>query len=308
MIRALRGTDLVLLVGFGGRALPNQAKTRQSLGREEGGARSWEAFLTSWLPLESHHSWIATEEGRIQGLISARERQGRTAWEVNHLFLTEDGPSQAVCLALLEHVATVPEERVEKVFLRLPKENPLVDVARRAGYFPYLTEFLYTRDQTPASQTQLPVYPNLRRRAPADDPELFRLYQAAIPETVRRAEAMTYREWRESREEAQRGKKDSVWLREGSITGWLRITSAGGARQLDLLAHPEEEEGLSRLLDYGLARLAAKPSMLCLVAEHQHRLTPLLESAGFVATETYLVLVKQRAVRLPQRGLVPAAV
>ena len=306
MIRALRGTDLVLLVGFGGRALPNQAKTRQSLGKEEGGAHSWEAFLTTWLALEGHHTWIATDDGRIQGLISARQRQGHAAWEVNHLFLAEDGPCEDTCLALLEHVAAAPEAQVEKVFLRLTQESPLVDIARRAGYYPYLTEILYTWQQAHPSPSLLPTYPNLRRRASADDPELFRLYQAAVPETVRRAEAMTYREWRESREATQRGKKEFVWLREGSITGWLRLTSSGGTGQLDLLAHPQEEEGLDRMLEYGLASLSASATLLCLAAQGQETLRRQLELAGFIPSATYIAFVKQRAVRLPQRGLVPA--
>jgi len=79
----------------------------------------------------------------LASLASARMRSGVRAWEVDRLHIKEPDSGQA--LDLLEQVVYSAGSRgAERVFLRVPCDSQIVDVARRAGFFAYYEEIHLT--------------------------------------------------------------------------------------------------------------------------------------------------------------------
>ena len=99
------------------RPLHNSTFWRQSLAR-----RSDRVTVGDWNGLD------------LASMASARIRSGVRAWEVDRLHLKEPDSSQA--LDLLEKIVQGAGSRgAERVFLRVPCDSPVVDVARRVGFF-----------------------------------------------------------------------------------------------------------------------------------------------------------------------------
>ncbi len=138
-------TDLVALVSFDGRVYPNEAKPWDRLGLDER-ARPLETALEQWFSFATgKHTWVSVRGATIRGLVSARRRAKPSAWEVEVLIDADE--DKGVILSLFSRmVAGIVKLGAERVFLRLDVDSPLVDTARRAGFFPYLEEMLYRRD------------------------------------------------------------------------------------------------------------------------------------------------------------------
>jgi hypothetical protein len=311
MIRSIRPPDLMRLLGFTRRAVPNEALAWHNLQREPDSALPARAFLQQWLSLEENrHTWVSVRRHRLTGLISARNRSGHSAWEIDRLLLDPDGDYETDCLALLDHVGAVGGDAgMEKLFLRLPVGSSLVEVARQAGFLPYKVETLYRRD-TPVNGYRAAAKGlslRMRPRAGRDEQALFRLYTSAMPRPIQHHEGITLSEWRDARErdpEARR-KKDYVLERDGRIAAWVHAVAQGRGGQFFLLVDPESEELMPDLLRYALALLEGRNPVLTLVPERQLRLQRLLEEHGFAALGEYCTLVKHMTVRVRQLQFVP---
>ncbi|MER3419818.1 MAG: hypothetical protein C4290_04500, partial [Chloroflexota bacterium] len=141
--RTVRPTDLVALVSFDGRVYPNEAHTWERLGcRPEppsllgSAVEQWFSFATG------RHTWISIQGQTIRGLISARPRGTRAAWEVDCLIAATTDPER-VALDLFERLsAGGMRYGAQKVFLRLEAGSDLIRPARTAGFVPYATERL----------------------------------------------------------------------------------------------------------------------------------------------------------------------
>jgi hypothetical protein len=298
--RTVRPTDLVALVSFDGRIYPNEAKTRDRLGREESSPSPLESALEQWFSFATgRHTWISVRGSTLRGLISARRRSSNAAWEVDCLInATED---ESVCLSLLDRVS---EEAgrcgAEKVFLRLPADSGVVPIARRAGFVSCVVEDLYSH-QGPVSAERRdgagPTLP-LRRRARADAYPLFQLYNAAVPEPVRSVEAATFAEWLAAQERhwLTRRSAQLVLERDGGLGAWIRTAAADDIGRFDLLVHPQEKDLLKALLIAALTRLSGQGVLLTLVPEYQEPLARLLERLGFERQDRYVVMAKRTAV------------
>ncbi|UCH87015.1 MAG: hypothetical protein JSU97_01015, partial [Dehalococcoidia bacterium] len=199
-IRPLRPADLVFLASLWARGKPpfgpayrNEAQTWERLGLVDPGFRLLESTLKPWLPLAGRrHTWIAARGLRTCGLASVRRRSGPSAWEVEYLTVGQE--DETPCLTLLEQMSQgLGREGVEKVFLRLKADSPLLGTIRQAGFFPYLKERLLAIDRAPRDLE--PARLPLRERTSADVLPLFQLYNASVPVAVRRHEAATLREW-----------------------------------------------------------------------------------------------------------------
>src|SRR4030042_2306385 len=142
MIRPFLPIDLIDIL-LQGKSLSNRAKTKGNISRQERRFLTSATLLGQWLnPQGRRSSWVWAKGLRLQGLASARNRSSTSAWEVDRLLLSED--DEECCLSLLERLSLVGEESgVEKVFLRLPDESPLVDAAKETGFAPHIHETLY---------------------------------------------------------------------------------------------------------------------------------------------------------------------
>jgi len=304
--RGVRPTDLVALVSFDGRVYPNEAKTRDRLGREESSPSPLESALEQWFSFATgRHTWISVRGSTLRGLISARRRSSNAAWEVDCLI--DASGDDAGCLSLLDRVSEeAGRGGAEKIFLRLAADSSVVPIARRAGFAPCVIEDRYSH-QGPVSAERLDRLAGqsrassalpLRRRSRADAYPLFQLYNAAVPEPVRRVEGATFAEWLAAQERhwLRRRSAQLVLERSGYLGAWIRTAADGDIGRFDLLAHPRELDLLEPLLMAALARLPGQGVLLALVPDYQEPLARLLERLGFERQGQYVVMAKRTAV------------
>ena len=310
-VRTVRPTDLVALVAYDGRVYPNEAVTRDRIGKEmsphplETALEQWFSFATG------RHTWISVKGATLRGLASARRRGSKAAWELDCLIdAAEDDPG--VLMSLLDQVAAdAGRAGAEKVFLRVDSASHMAQAACRCGFSAYLTERLLTADGGPRSEPnaeRAAASRALRRWGRADAYPTFRLYNRWTPEPVRRLEAVTFREWLAARERVSppRGTRQWVLEREGQISGWLRTAAVGELGRFDLLADPAAPELLDHLIDAALARLRAQSTLLTLAPEFAVGLRERLERRGFAQRGEFVVLVRRTTRPVPMSELAPA--
>ena len=314
--RTVRPTDLVALVSFDGRVCPNEAKTRDRLGREESSPSPLESALEQWFSFATgRHTWISVRGSTLRGLISARRRSARAAWEIDCLI--NAAGDEALCMSLLDHVSEeAGREGAEKIFLRVNADSPVAPIARRAGFVPFVAETGYVHQGPVSSARPDGSAPrdavddstlSLRRRSRADAYPLFQLYNVAVPESVRRVEGATFAEWLAAQERhwLTRRSAQLVLERNGYLGAWSRTAADGDIGRFDLLVHPREMKVLEPLLLAALARLAGQGILLALVPEYEEPLARLLSRLGFETKGQYVVMAKRTAVLVKKPRLAP---
>lgn len=305
MIRSLYPIDLVALLFFSRRALPNEAITRDRLGRAS--LLSLEALLEHWFSLRGRrYTWLSSDRGRILGVVSVRSCSSPAAWQIDYLQVSDEER----CLSLLERMsAFAAEQGVKRIFLRLPSGSPLMEGARRAGFSCYTKDYIYRYDRGVGQRAVESLAPYvLRPRASDDEYRLFELYSAAVPASVRTAEGITLNEWQESRDRGSwlERHREFVLQKQGRLVGWLRINAARGMGCFEILFHPQEQEGLEWLVNRGLMCLDGKSPIFCIVSAFQGQLRALLERLGFQEVAEYSTLLKEIALKVREPSFAPA--
>jgi hypothetical protein len=302
--RTVRPTDLVALVAYDGRVYPNEAVTRDRVGTEAA-PHPLEAALEQWFSFATgRHTWISIKGATLRGLISARRRGSNAAWEIDCLIDAADDDS-GVLMSLLDQVASdAGRARAEKIFLRVPVASDVIGTARSTGFVPYATERLLAagpdRDRT---TTVTPIDGvTFRRWAKADAEPTFRLYNRWMPETVRRSEAVTFREWLAARERISptHGTYQQVVEHDGRIAGWLRAAATGEAGRFDVMADPDQPELLGALIDAAVARLREPAALYTLVPEFATGLRERLIERGFVEQGEFALLARRTVRTAPE--------
>lgn len=308
-VRTVRPTDLVALVAYDGRVYPNEALTRDRIGREAS-AHPLEAALEQWFSFATgRHTWISVRGATLRGLVSARRRGSNAAWEVDCLIdAAEDDPD--VLMSLLDRLAAdAGRAGAEKVFLRAGAGSDIVRTACRCGFTGYVTEWLLAARREALPVAAAPLVPGLRRWSRADAHPAFRLYNRWAPEPVRRLEAPTLREWLAARERVAPGRAARQWVvpHDERIAGWLRTAADGEHGRFDLMADPDAPELLDQLVDVALARLREQSAVYTLVPEFAPGLRERLERRGFVLQGEYVVMARRNVRPVEAPELVPAA-
>lgn len=305
MLRALQPMDLVALASRQ-RSLVDEAQPRGQLEHRERHELPPSSLVWDCLPWgKGRRTWVWLDRGQICGLVSIRYRQSGNTWEVAHLCLRDLTLGQE----LLDRLSWLGGERgVERIFLRLPQDSPLLEVAQRSGFSGYLRESLFrSSERQPKNALGAPsltLRPHYRR----DELGLFQLYNAAVPLAVRQARGLTFVEWGESQEKPlQRGPfHELVGEKEGQVVGWVRLQARGERGSFELLAHPGAPSVSVALLDYCLGNLEAPSrSIFCLAAEFQRDLQEHLRQRGFEEVAQYSLLVKKTTARVRQTCLAP---
>jgi hypothetical protein len=304
-------------VSFDGRVYPNEAKTRDRLGREESSPSPLESALEQWLSFATgRQTWISVRGSTLRGLISARRRSSNAAWEVDCLINAAE--EESICMSLLDRVSEeAGRSGAEKIFLRLVADSGVVPIARRAGFVPFVAESQYThqgpvpaeRLDGQARRGRAASMVSLRRRSRADAYPLFQLYNIAVPEPVRRVEGATFAEWLAAQERhwLTRRSTQLVLDRDGYLGAWIRAAADGDIGRFDLLVHPRDLDLLEPLLLAALARLSSQGVLLTLVPEYEEPLARLLKRMGFERQDQYVVMAKRTAalVRTPRLATHP---
>lgn len=280
-------TDLVALVSFDGRVHPNEAKPLDRLGLDER-AHPLEGALEQWFSFATgKHTWVSVRGATIRGLISARQRAKKSAWEVDALIDVDE--DEGVALSLLSRMtAGVVKQRAERVFLRLDRESHLANAVRKAEFFPYARETLYRLNEKPAVES-----PEVPFRPP-EKPDLmgvFQLYSHTVPANVRAIEGATFREWQAAQESWGGRTGEMVLEEDGIITAWLRV-QVGQTGRMSLIAR-SERFAVQAVVEAALSRLHKSKSVLCLVPEYDASMTSCLERLGFEAIAQYATYARR---------------
>lgn len=280
-------TDIVALVSFDGKVYPNEAKPLDRLGLDHR-TRPLENALEQWFSFATNkHTWVSVRGATIRGIISARPRAKRSAWEVEVVINASD--DESVALNLFARMSNgVLKQGAERIFLRLASHSQLREAARQAGFYRYTTETLY---QLPAgswqpSRSDLPV----RSRARNDAHGLFQLYHHVAPANVRAIEGITFREWQAAQEKWGGRCTDLLLEERGVITAWVRAMPG----QVGRLAVLAEQGPYDDLVATGLDVLQDR-EVLSLVPDYNPELASALERAGFQPVCTYMSCARRLA-------------
>ena len=281
---------------------------------------------------------------RLGGLVSARTRSGNRAWEIDGFYLTgrhngsttnyngrPDSPvlSDSDSLELLEQlIVAVGWRFAERVFLRLPVDDPALKLARRSGFFPCFTETLLEgyggRAADPVNNSPRPgladpaipggsAAAELRPRLPQDEYALFLLFCASAPAKVREALGLTFDQWRDAREphfgknpggSRQSGVQDWVIECKDRIVGWVGINArrSGVDAEVEVMVHPDYPEALPQLMTVALARPGRQR---WLTPDYQETVGLRLHRCGFREVAQYTMLVKLVATPVLCHGMAP---
>jgi hypothetical protein len=300
--RTVLPTDLVALVSYDGKVYANEAMTRDRIGTcdsphpLETAFEQWFSFATG------RHTCVSVKGPTLRGLVSARKRATKQAWEIDCLINAADNDS-GVLLSLLDQMTEAAgRSGAMRVFVRLPAGTGTEVETSRAGFSPYVRERVYTRATQQADHWRPPE--GLRRRTKADPYPIFQLYSAAVPAEVRRIEGMSLSEWSASQETL--GRMTQYVLDDGErISGWLRVAGDGDIGRFDLHAFPN---ALDPLLEGALAKVANRERAVTIVPEYQVELMSRLERLGFEPADEYTVLSRRTVRPIKAAAKVPAVV
>lgn len=295
--RPLRPTDVAALAAGGLHV--NEALTWDRLGRVPGSGRLLGPAVEQWASLSTRrHVWVSIQGATIAGALSARPRGGRLAWEIDRLSIAPAADAAAVAPALLEATAaSAIEAGVTRVFLRVESARAAELAVRRAGFTPYVTEWLMRLDG-PLRGDPAPPAAALRHRSRVDGFPLFRLYNAVTPVGVRQQEAATYAEWiaAQERRGRGRGRLDDVAVEDGEASAWVRAASDGASGRIDLLSRPGVGAFTSTLIGDAVRSLGDRRPVSVLVPSYAGGLAAVLEEHGFAHAGEYTGFVRRLAI------------
>lgn len=296
--RTVLPIDLVALVSHDGDVYANEAMTRDRVGTGDSPSPLETAF-EQWLSFATgRHTCVSVRGATLQGLVSARKRGSKQAWEIDCLI--EAAGDNSVLLSLLDRITDAAgKSGAMRLFLRLPP-GATEEAASRAAFSPYLREQVWTRDAPATAGARAAT--ELRRKTKLDPFGVFQLYNTVAPQEIRRIEGMTFGEWTASQETL--GRATQFVVDDGDrICGWLRVAGDGEIGRFDLIAEPRL---LEPLVESALAKVANRSRAVTLVPEYAVELQSHLERAGFEPQEEYVVQSRRtvRPVKAAQK--VPA--
>ncbi len=305
--RAPLPTDLVALVLHDGRRCPNEAITWDRIGKGDAPG-PLETAVEQWLSFATgRHTWISVKGRTLRGLASARVRGSKQAWEIDCLIDAADD-DEGVLINLLDRVVEdAGRARAEKVFLRLDASSAALDTALRCGFSVVATEGLYYRPN-PAPVNPANAEPGWRRRTKADAYGLFRLYNAAVPEQVRRVEAATLGEWLAAQERLSGPRRTHQFVveRDGRVVAWARTAVDGDVGRFQIVVAPGEPELLDRVLHAAILRLTQASALYCVAPLYDGALVRRLEELGFGRITEFAVLARRTAETVKAPRFAPA--
>ncbi len=304
--RAPLPTDLVALVTHDGRQCPNEAITWDRIGKGDSPG-PLETAVEQWLSFATgRHTWISVKGATLRGLASARVRGSRLAWEVDCLIDADE--DEGVLINLLDRVvADAGRARAEKVFLRVDAASAVLDTALRCGFAVVVIEGLYY-SPTPVRTEQEPAS-CWRRRLRDDLYPLFRLYNASVPESVRRLEAATLNEWVAAQERLgpPRRTQQHVMAEEGQVLAWARTALDGDVGRFAVLASAGRPEDADSALALAVGRLTSASALYTLVPSYHGALAGRLEDLGFGRITECALLARRTTRPAKEPALVPAS-
>ncbi len=283
-------------------------------------------LLRSQIPMKPQFSFVYTytEHGTVLGYVQARCRwRRRDEWTITTLGAIEKEPDR-IWEPLLEALCRAAGEAgVIRLFVKVGKEEPQIELFRKLGFTSYTNERLwgnvyFAPSGAPAEE---PECEPLRKHTSRDSWDLMQLYRAITPPAAQRAESLTTRQWNVSYMPRpwflSQGllQKSYVWSDQGKdkygLGGYVRLLTGARGHWITLMFRPDaaNRSVCPTALDYVLwkaARFGTKP-VYCAIREYQTEVEGLLEDRGFHLLTEQSLFVKYLAepIKESQPALAP---
>jgi hypothetical protein len=276
-------------------------------------------------------SFIAEQNNRAVGLAQMRPRHEPHQWEVMYLAIESaegepngDGvprlrllPDRRATRLVGEMCDAAVQLGAERLFARIADDEAGYDVFRQVGFTPVVREFAYFRaaPTVPADPGKSEHISGLRPQRRSDAFGVLQLYHEVTPKVIQMAEGKRSQSWELASaglgKPLSRRARVRRWVveRDARKVAWLQLSAQRrGPHQGRLMVSDRAFDLLQPLLDFALFELAALPAhgAVFRVREHQPRLMRALEENGFEPITSDLLMVKQLAARVLQRGFVHA--
>ncbi len=283
--RTVLPTDLVALVSYDGKVFANEAMTRDRIGTQDS-PHPLETAIEQWFSFATgRHTCVSVKGATLRGLVSARKRASKQAWEVDCLINASDDDN-SVLMGLLDQITEAAgKSGAMRIFLRLPSGSESEVSASRSGFMPYVREQVFFGEDIPVAEPA----DSVRRREKADPYPSFQMYNRVVPGEVRQVEGMTFEEWTAAQESL--GRTRQYVLQDGEhIRGMLRVAGDGDIGRFDIIGEPDV---LDNLLDTAIVKVSNRQRAVTLVPEYQVELATRLERRGFAPGEEYTVMARR---------------
>ena len=277
-------------------------------------ARLWGLFshtFAALLPLyQETLIYVAEDEGRVIGFIQATGQPLAvtlptkiSSLQVLNLCLATGVAESEVAPRLVEYLCEQAGQKgATRLFVRIPLDDPLIDIFRLQGFRQYATESVLYGEAPSACSQEPPA--GLRPSRSRDDRLLYHLYRKVTPWGVAHLEAPTFRDWKALR--GAPGQQEVIDRVE--IVGWCRVQKGSQARPHTLSFMALPEKGLAdELADHVIVASDAQPAW-CSLRHYDAHMIDALRGRGFSLLLTQALLVRELAVRvpLPEKSLVPS--
>ncbi len=252
------------------------------------------------LPKVSRTAVLGVKRGlRYRGVLTIRELSGGACWEAASLRIAREKDDETVRALLGAAGEEVARRRGRTVFLRYAEGSPHATAVRQGGFMAYSFEHLHALPQRSPGGTGGAFRPAIS----GDRASLFRLYCRAVPETVRRQEAVVQQEWRAVLDSYDL-QRHFVLDGGGGLVGWAGI----GHREAHVLVDEGVEGAASATLDVVERELDARGVLV--IKGFQGEVERNARARGYTALGTRLVCARRMAVLNPipvkEVGAVPA--
>ncbi len=278
-------------------------------------ARLWSLVsqtLSALLPLSQETLlYVAEEHGELLGFVQASGTPlsltlptGKiSTLQILNLCVADPADEGDVAPQLIEHLTEEAGKKgIQRLFVRLPPDDPLTPVFRMEGFRQYATEsVLYADEPAPASTaTAIGARPARGR----DTRQLYHLYRKVTPLGVAQLEAPTFKDWKALRD----GPGQQFVLDRVELVAWARIQRSSSERPntLAFMALPDPE--ITQVIaDHALVT-AGPGAAWCSLRHYDSLLIDALRARGFTTLLTQALLVREATVRVPvqEKGLVPS--
>ena len=241
---------------------------------------------------------------RLKALVSARVRSGPTAWEIHCLNLPNNIPTEAY--NLLVSICKLASSRGgHRVFLRVPVQSRIINLAREVGFIELFVETSYTKNGSkPFSIMDNP----LRAVSERDYVTIYDIYNETVPAKIKPSYALTFNEWKDAGEPIDGNVEEVVYDVGGNIKAWARITKDKYfVNRLDFMINPGEEYSVwETVVGWATSRDDNLDPYFVLVPDYEQTLKWTLERIGFVPGNSYQFMSIPLAVNAEEPTLILA--
>ena len=241
---------------------------------------------------------LADPPERRAGLVQMRVRGDSTRGYITFIApaLSAGDGVEDIWADLVEHVGIeAGRGGVHHLIAEAPEDGDEVDVLRRAGFVIYLRQDIYHVEAAKAHRASLPEGA-LRACEDADTWAIQQLYFNTAPRLAQLAEGAP----QPGHTRARRGYVDNEDT--GSLGAYVELRRGSHGAWFNLIVHPDAESRAARIVSQALAQLGPdwdKP-IYCGVRRYQEWLHRPLESLGFAAYESSVLMVKHLVAHAPQ--------